>query len=228
MCGRFTLHQSSAAIVQTFALEEAPDWEVSYNIAPTQAVPAILQSADSKRLFKRLRWGLIPSWSKETSIGARLINARAETVAEKPAFRSALRHRRCLIVADGFYEWQQKNGSKQPFYIHLKNQALFAFAGLWERWQGQGDDAIESCTILTTEPNSLMQTLHDRMPVILHPEDYNTWLNPDIQQLQDLQPLLRPYPTEELSAYPVSSWVNRPTHNSEQCIQQLTASEPAE
>jgi putative SOS response-associated peptidase YedK len=225
MCGRFTLHQSDAAIAHAFALEEVPDWDVSYNIAPTQSVAAILSVTNSKRQFKRLRWGLIPSWSKDASIGAKLINARAETVAEKPAFRSAFRQRRCLIVADGFYEWQQQEGGKQPFYIHLKNHELFAFAGLWERWQKQENEAIESCTILTTGANALMQPLHDRMPVILHLEDYNTWLNPDIQPLQALQSLLRPYPAEELSAYPVSSWVNRPNHNSEQCIQQLSSLE---
>lgn len=218
MCGRFTQTHAATAIAQAFSLDELPNWEPSYNIAPTQAIPAIRQGTDSKRRFQSLRWGLIPSWSKDLAIGARLINARAETVAEKPSFRSAFRQRRCLIITDGFYEWQRSDGKKQPYYIHLTDRPLFAFAGLWEKWQGaEGGEAIESCTILTTTPNSVMEPIHDRMPVILNPKHYDIWLD-NATQSHDLQELLRPYSATDMVAYPVSNWVNSPTHNDAVCI----------
>lgn len=221
MCGRFTQTHAATAIAQVFDLAELPDWEPSYNIAPTQPIPALRQGSDSRRHFQLLRWGLIPSWSKDLAIGARLINARAETVAEKPAFRAAFRQRRCLVIADGFYEWQRREGKKQPFYIHLYDRSLFAFAGLWERWQGTDGEAIESCTILTTTPNLVMEPIHDRMPVILHPEAYGPWLNASPTQLDDLQDLLHPYPATEMVADPVSNWVNSPTHNDADCVAKL-------
>jgi putative SOS response-associated peptidase YedK len=171
-----------------------------------------------------LHWGLIPSWAKDAKMGARLINARAETVAEKPAFRSAFRQRRCLVLADGFYEWQQQEEKKQkqPFYFHLREKQAFAFAGLWEHWQ---DDAageeIESCTLLTTEANELMEPIHNRMPVILDPKDYDLWLDPKVKNSELLQPLLRPYATEEMAAYRVSTTVNKPIHDSAECIESI-------
>jgi putative SOS response-associated peptidase YedK len=218
MCGRFTQTHAATAIAQAFNLDELPAWEPSYNIAPTQTIPAIRQGADSRRQFQSLRWGLIPSWSKDMAIGARLINARAETVAEKPSFRSAFRQRRCLIIADGFYEWQRSDGKKQPFYIHLHDRSLFAFAGLWERWQGAEGKTIESCTILTTTPNSVMEPIHDRMPVILSPDCYDIWLDCGSTPTQELQALLRPYSATEMAAFPVSNWVNSPSHNDVNCV----------
>ena len=180
MCGRFTLSQSAEAIASVFQLNQVPTLEPRYNIAPTQPVATVLQTSAHERQFQLLRWGLIPAWAKDATMGSRLINARAETVAEKPSFRSAFRHRRCLVIADGFYEWRRQDGKKQPFYFRMKNQQPFAFAGLWEHWQDPKGEAIDSCTILTTEANELLQQIHERMPVILNPKDYDLWLDPTV------------------------------------------------
>jgi putative SOS response-associated peptidase YedK len=166
-----------------------------------------------------LRWGLIPGWAKDPAIGARLINARAETVAEKPAFRAAFRRRRCLVLADGFYEWQKSAKRKQPFFFHLRDDRPFAFAGLWESWEGGDNSHLETCTILTTEPNDLVATVHDRMPVILAPDAHDAWLDPAVEQPDRLTPLLRPYPAEAMDAYPVGPLVNSPTHDGPGCIE---------
>ncbi|MBD2209136.1 SOS response-associated peptidase [Calothrix sp. FACHB-156] len=219
MCGRFTLNQTAAALAQAFELEIVPDLAAQYNIAPTQMVATVLCKPESdKREFQQLRWGLIPSWSKDLGIGAKLINARAETVAEKPSFRSAFKHRRCLVLADGFYEWQKKQNKKQPFYFRLQDEKPFAFAGLWERWQSSSGEEIASCTILTTAANELLEPIHDRMPVILAPEDYNQWLDPQTQSYEVLEPLLHPYPAAAMTSYPVSTLVNKPQHNTPECI----------
>jgi putative SOS response-associated peptidase YedK len=218
MCGRFTLSQTAEAIASTFELSQIPEIAPRYNIAPTQPVATILLAGD-RRQFQMLRWGLIPSWAKDPAIGAKTINARAETVAEKPAFRSAFRRRRCLVIADGFYEWQLQKGKKQPFYFCLQDRQPFAFAGLWETWEAPDGDKIDSCTLLTTEANSLLRSVHDRMPVILKPEDYNLWLDPQIQKPEQLQPLLRSYSSEAMTAYPVSTKVNKPTNDSPECIE---------
>lgn len=218
MCGRFTLSQPAAAIASAFQLEEIPNLEPRYNIAPTQLVPTILQTEQGKRQLQMLRWGLIPAWAKDASMGTRLINARAETVNEKPSFRSAFRQRRCLVVADGFYEWQHQAGKKQPFYFRLQNEQPFAFAGLWERWKSPDEEIIESCTILTTEANELLRPIHERMPVILNPDDYNLWLDPTVQKSEKLQQLLHPYPTEAMTSYAVSTKVNNPNNNTPDCI----------
>lgn len=219
MCGRFTLNQTAATLAQAFELEAVPDLTAQYNVAPTQMVATVVQKSESdKRQFQQLRWGLIPSWAKDPGIGAKLINARAETVAEKPSFRSAFKHRRCLVLADGFYEWHQKQGKKQPFYFRLQNGQPFAFAGLWEKWQSPEGEEINSCTILTTAANEVLQQIHDRMPVILAQEDYNLWLDPQQQKPEVLQPLLRPYPAAAMSSYPVSTLVNKPQHNTPECI----------
>lgn len=223
MCGRFTQFHSAQAIAKAFQLAEVPELAPHYNIAPTQAIATVLQTApQATRQLRFLRWGLIPSWSKDPAIGARLINARAETVAEKPSFRSAFRHRRCLIPADGFYEWQRQNGQKQPFYFHLQDHQPFAFAGLWEQWQSPEGEAVETCTILTTEANELLEPVHDRMPVILPPDDYDTWLDPALQTANQLQSLLRPYPSDQMLAYPVGRAVNRTSFDDPDCIQPLT------
>ncbi|WP_414585045.1 SOS response-associated peptidase [Scytonema sp. PCC 10023] len=222
MCGRFTLSQTAEAIYQTFHVNKIPDLEPQYNIAPTQMVAAVLHNPETKqREFQKLRWGLIPSWAKDLGMGAKLINARAETAAEKPAFRSAFKHRRCLVVADGFYEWQTKEGKKQPFYFHLKEGKPFGFAGLWEQWQSPQGEEITSCTILTTKCNELLEPIHERMPVILQPQDYDLWLDPQVQTPEPLQQLLHPYPSEAMMAYPVSTVVNSPKHNSPDCIKPL-------
>ncbi len=224
------MSQQAKAIAQVFDLAEVPIWEPRYNIAPTQLVPTVLRTpnADRKqspehsdRQFQMLRWGLIPSWAKEPAIGARLINARAETVSEKPSFRAAFRHRRCLVVADGFYEWQRLERKKQPFYFRLQDGQPFGFAGLWERWEAADGEVIESCTILTTAANELVRPIHDRMPVILDRKDYDLWLDPMVQ-VEPLQQLLRPYQSEAMTSYPVSPQVNKAENNSPECIISLS------
>lgn len=215
MCGRFTLAVEPEDLAQAFDLAEAPDdFPPRFNIAPSQPIAAILKSPDDQeRHFQLLKWGLIPSWAKDPSIGNRLINARGETVATKPSFRAAFKRRRCLIPATGFYEWQKHKGGKQPFYIRLRNQQPFAFAGLWETWQD-----IDTCTIITTEANEELEPIHNRMPVILNPEDYDTWLDPDNQDTAELQSLLLPFPSEAIEAYPISTHVNKPANDSPECI----------
>jgi putative SOS response-associated peptidase YedK len=209
MCGRFTQRADSKKIAKEFKVAEVPAVEARYNIAPTQEVLAVYEHEDGREatFFK---WGLVPAWAKDTSMGARLINARSETVAEKPAFRAAFKQRRCLIPADGFYEWQRKDGRKQPFFFHLRDERPFGFAGLWERWEGKGGAVINSCAILTTEANEVLRPVHDRMPVILHPEDYKLWLGADARELDLVKEMLRPYPAEEMLAYPVGTSVNSP------------------
>lgn len=219
MCGRFTLTQSEQALAEFFQIQEVTHLVAQYNIAPTQMVATVLfTSTNNKRQLQQLRWGLIPSWAKDPSIGAKLINARAETVAEKPSFRSAFKHRRCLVAADGFYEWQKQQNTKQPFYFRLRDRKPFAFAGLWEKWTSPTHEEIISCTILTTAANELLQSIHDRMPVILDPKDYDLWLDSEVQTPEPLQSLLSPYPAAAMTAYPVSKLVNSPKNNSRECI----------
>jgi len=221
MCGRFSLSQEASAIAEMFDLAEVPNLEPRYNIAPTQLVSTVLRTPQSDRQLRMLRWGLIPAWAKDPAIGARVINARSETVTEKPSFRTAFRHRRCLVVADGFYEWQRQERKKQPFYFRLQDQQAFAFAGLWEHWKAPDGEVIESCTILTTEANELLRPIHDRMPVILSRKDYDLWLDPAVQNHEPLQNLLHPYQAEAMMSYPVSTKVNNPTHNTPECINSL-------
>jgi len=218
MCGRFSQSLAGDAIAQAFQLAEVPDWQPRYNIAPTQTIPAIMATEKSDRHFKPLRWGLIPSWSKDPAIGVKMINARSETVAEKPSFRSAFKRHRCLILADGFYEWCKQSGKKQPFYFQLQDGSPFAFAGLWERWQALEGDVLETCTILTTEANQLVAQVHDRMPVILPTDRYDQWLDPTPQPSEPLQALLRPYDADRMSAYPVSVSVNSPWNDVPECV----------
>jgi putative SOS response-associated peptidase YedK len=230
MCGRFTLTQSATAIADRFELDDLPFLAPRYNIAPTQPVAVIRvgsgrQQLAGDRQFTHLVWGLIPAWAKDPMMGAKLINARAETLAEKPSFRSAFKYRRCLIPTDGFYEWQRVEKKKQPYLFGLADRQPFAFAGLWEHWQSADGSEIESCTIITTEANSLMRSIHDRMPVILQPQDYQQWLDPAVQKVDQLRSLLRPYePTSDLktlTAHPVSVKVNNPRHDSPDCIEPI-------
>lgn len=211
MCGRFTLTVSSEVLAEQFSLEAVPPLEPRFNIAPTQAVAVVwLRPGRMARELAILQWGLIPSWADDPAIGSRLINARAETVAEKPAFRSAFKHRRCLMLADGFYEWQGKGKQRQPYYFRMQDGRPFAFAGLWERWMGADGSDIETCALITTEANSLVRRTHERMPVILQPRDYDLWLDPKLQEPARLQAALRPYPPEAMEARPVSTRVNSP------------------
>jgi putative SOS response-associated peptidase YedK len=201
-------------LVEHFRVNALPDYVPRYNVAPTQQVGVVRQIDPNQRQLAYMQWGLIPHWAKDPKIGSQMINARAETAAEKPAFRDAFRRRRCLVVADGFYEWKKTGGkTKQPYYIRMKDARPFGFAGLWERW-----GELETCTILTTSPNELCAPLHDRMPVILGTSDYGRWLDPSQTDAAELQPLLAPYPADEMLAEPVSTRVNNVRNEDETCI----------
>ena len=220
MCGRFTLKTEPETLTETFPGFTMPDeMAPRYNIAPSQAVPVVPNNGENSVEF--FQWGLVPSWAKDPKIGNRMINARSETLAEKPSFRTPYKRRRCLILSDGFYEWRSEpdSKSKTPIYIQLKSEKPFAFAGLWEAWYPRPDDEpLLSCTIITTSPNPLMETIHRRMPVILEPDAYDWWLDPSEQSSNQLDGLLKPYPAEEMEAYPVSRLVNRPSNDSPDCI----------
>jgi putative SOS response-associated peptidase YedK len=214
MCGRFTLTTDPGQLQESFPWLSIPNGITPrYNIAPTQPVAVVPN--DGKNRLDFFNWGLIPSWAKDPSIGNKMINARAETLQEKPSFRSAFRRRRCLILADGFFEWRQDAGakSKTPMYIRLKSERPFALAGLWERWDSPDGSKILSCTIITTEPNALMQPIHNRMPVILPESAYPAWLAPGEADPAALQPLLAPFSAEAMLAYPISRLVNSPEND---------------
>ncbi|HEU0293881.1 MAG TPA: SOS response-associated peptidase [Anaerolineales bacterium] len=214
MCGRFTLTVNPADLQNTFQDYSFPaKFAPRFNIAPSQPVLAIPN--DDKLTADFFVWGLIPMWAKDPEIGNRLINARGETLAEKPSFRGSYRHKRCLILADGFYEWKSFGGrkTKTPYYIHMQDRKPFAFAGLWDHWESPDGSSIKSCTIITTSPNELTGSIHDRMPVILHPRDYRKWLDPAPQTPESLQPLIKPFPAEAMTAYPVSTLVNKTTND---------------
>ncbi|HEX6710095.1 MAG TPA: SOS response-associated peptidase [Rubrobacter sp.] len=215
MCGRYTLSTPAGRLAEEFQLDAKVDFPPSYNVAPTQEVAAVLEEGGKRRL-EMLRWGLVPSWADDPEIGARMINARSETAPQKPSFRSAFRSKRCLIPADGFYEWKREPGGKQPYYFHMHDGRPFAFAGLWERWEKGG--TLLSCAILTTRANSVLEGIHDRMPVILPPGSYDAWLDPDADKEQ-LIDLMSPYPGDDLETYPVSRFVNSPRNNDERCIE---------
>jgi len=219
MCGRFTLTVDPGQLQETFPWLSVPD-EISprFNVAPSQPVAVVANDGQNHLDF--FVWGLIPSWAKDPRIGNRLINARAETLAEKPSFRAAFRRRRCLVLADGFYEWRHDPGqkSKTPQFIHLKSRRPFAFAGLWEIWHASDGSEIRSCTIITTHPNELIETIHNRMPVILSPEAYPLWLSTEEKDSGELTPLLLPYPADLMAAYPVSRLVNSPHNDSPEII----------
>ena len=223
MCGRFTLVAPGDAIAELFHITDTPDIQPRYNIAPTQPVVAVRISPKNKeRELTHFHWGLIPFWAKDPSYGSRMINARSETAAEKASFRNAIRYRRCLVPADGFYEWQKIDGRKQPVRIQRKDGGVFAMAGLWEQWQSRDGSEIESCTLLTTEPNELLTQVHNRMPVILSPDNFDLWLDTAVQNADDVQHLLRPYPGEDMRFYPVSTHVNNPRNEDPLCIEPLT------
>lgn len=254
MCGRFALTISPLELARQLDLPFEPDLQPRYNIAPSQQLPVLRRKQQGDRELANMRWGLIPSWSKDPAIGNRMINARAETVAEKPSFRAALKRRRCLVPASGFYEWKQPEDSnkksadadpksestetkrresgtaknrgtrpaKQPYYIRPPGQspdALFCFAGLWEHWTDKkSGEQIESFTIITTSANDFMRSIHDRMPVIVDPADFARWLDPDTIESEKVLELLRPCPSDKLQAYPVSTLVNNPRNDSDECL----------
>lgn len=224
MCGRFALTSGEQLLLELFGLEEIPDMAPRYNIAPTQPVAALREkSSGSGRELAHFRWGLIPSWAKDPAIGNRMINARSETAAEKPSFRSAIRRKRCLVVTDGFYEWKKSpggRGGKQPYFIGMADKKPFAFGGIWETWNDRDGGEVESCAILTTTPNELLETIHDRMPVILKPQDYDVWLDGKMQDMARLSKLFSPFDARQMDAYPVSTVVNSPRNDTPDCVVQ--------
>lgn len=218
MCGRYELHAHPAAIAIAFALERAPDVHPRYNIAPMTEVPVVRTSSEGRRELVRMRWGLVPRWAKDPSIGARMINARAETVAEKPAFRTSYRRHRCLVPANGFYEWREVAGPhphKEPLHIGMSDGSVFGFAGLCERWLGENGVLLDTVAIITTEANTLLRALHDRMPLIIAPENYSRWLDPKTPSADDL---LVPYPSAAMAWYPVSTRVNAVRNDDESLL----------
>ncbi|MDR7000312.1 SOS response-associated peptidase [Neobacillus niacini] len=224
MCGRFTLTATIEEVLDRFDVQAFLEQELyspSYNIAPSQRVLAIINDGKINRMGF-LKWGLVPSWAKNVSIGNKLINARAETLSEKPSFRDSFKRKRCLIVADSFYEWKRGDDrSKKPMRIKLKSNHLFAMAGIWETWKSPDEKPLFTCSVITTQPNELMKDIHDRMPVILKPEDEKIWLNPSVSNLQYLMDFLKPYDEQLMEAYEVSSLVNSPKNNSIELVQKI-------
>jgi len=221
MCGRYTLRTPMNVLIQEFQLQRALDFGPRYNIAPTQSVPVIRQG-ESGREMVTIRWGLVPSWADAPAKGAPVINARSESVAEKPMFRSAIKARRCLIPADGFYEWEKTGKSKQPHYFHLAEGRPFAFAGLWEVWK-KGEKPLESCTILTTYANALLAKFHDRMPVILSPNDHEVWLDSAKHDPSSIEYLYEPIPAADMATHPVDLRVNNVRNDDANCIAKTDA-----
>ncbi|MDD2899822.1 MAG: SOS response-associated peptidase [Desulfuromonadaceae bacterium] len=220
MCGRMVINLSPETITEIYGIIQKIDRERNprYNVAPTQDIPIVRQNPDGARSLTSVHWGLIPSWAKDLSIGNRMINARAETLAEKPAFRAAFKHRRCLVPASGYYEWQQlPDGRKQPYYIHPGNDAPLTLAGLWEQWHSPEGTVIESCTVITTSANKAIASIHERMPVILPQSAFNLWLD-DHTQRDKLTELLVTPSNELLTLVPVSTMVNSPRHTGPECI----------
>ena len=225
MCGRYTQTSSWSELVQLYRITEGAiplNLGPRYNIAPTQDVAVVRSAPDGGgRALTRMRWGLVPSWARDSAIGARLINARAETVAEKPSFRDAYRRRRCLIPADGFYEWQKRpGGAKRPYRVTLADERQFAFAGLWERWDKASDGGpVQTCAIITTEANDLLRPIHGRMPVILDAANHDAWLDADGHGGAEVAALLRPYPSEAMAAWPVGAYVNSAANDDPKCLE---------
>jgi putative SOS response-associated peptidase YedK len=211
MCGRYALTSPPAVIAERFGLAWTPEIEPHYNIAPSQVIP-VVRETEAGRALAMLKWGLIPWWAKDATIGAKLVNARAETLADKPAFRDAYRRRHCLIPADAFYEWKPIEGRKQPYCIRLRAPGLFGMAGLWERWKAPDGQVVESCTIVTVDANSVVAPLHDRMPLILAPEDYGAWLAAETRALPHA------VPAEAMVAYPVSPLVSNAKNDVPACL----------
>jgi putative SOS response-associated peptidase YedK len=224
MCGRFRLGKGREALKEYFGAETDVEWSPRYNIAPTDQIPTVRQNRTRPmRELSLMRWGLIPYWAKDDGIGASTINARSESAATSPAFRDALKLRRCLIPADGFYEWKKLPKLRQPYCFAMKDDSIFAFAGIWDRWKDPEGKMVESCSILTGPPNALAATIHDRMPVILPPENYDLWLDPGFKDTKEISAMLKPYDAAEMKAYPVSTRVNAVKNDDPQCAEPLAA-----
>jgi putative SOS response-associated peptidase YedK len=218
MCGRYKLSRRKQLVEEYFDAVSEPDWSPRYNIAPTQPIPVIRQHPKEPiRQLSVMRWGLIPSWSKDPSAAASMINARSETASTKPAFRDPMRFRRCLIPADGFYEWARTGKAKQPYCFEVNGGELFAFAGLWDRWKSPDGTWIKTCSILTTNPNAVTAPVHDRMPVILDADAYELWLDPGMTNVGAASDLLKPYDARLMRCYPVSTRINSVGNDDEQC-----------
>jgi len=217
MCGRFTLHFPVELLAEIFGLPDLPSLVPRYNIAPTQAA-AVVRSSGVTRRLDLLRWGLVPSWAKGIFIGSRMINARSESLPDKPAFRKAVRFRRCIVPASGFFDWKPEGSHKVPYYIRLSDGAPMGLAGIWEAWKTPEGSTLETFTILTTSANPLITPIHDRMPVILHPDAYDLWLDKDVNNPEQLQSLYPPYPADLMTLYPVSTLVNSPRNDNPSSI----------
>lgn len=225
MCGRYTLHGPQSRYQEYFDTLTWADFADRYNIAPTSLVPVIRQSPEGARVADLLKWGLIPHWAKDPTIGNKLNNARGETVAEKPSFRDAYKRRRCIVPASGFYEWKAEGKIKQPYYIRYKDGSPLAMAGLWESWRDQEGQIVRTFCIITTGPNAVMEPIHDRMPVLLHREDFGRWLDPAVNAGAELGHLIAPYPPERMEAWPVSRAVSRTSNEGEELISPLQSNE---
>lgn len=227
MCGRYTLSAPADVVAELFELAEVPALERRYNIAPTDEAPVVRLARGGGRRLHLLRWGLVPYWADDPSIGNRMINCRAETAADKPAYRDHFRRHRCLVVADGFYEWRTEDGGKQPYWIHHPDGLPFAFAGLWSRWKGgpektDGESKLDTFTVVTVDASPNLRDLHDRMPAILDPDDWAAWLDPAIQRPADLQALLTRADGTRLTTRRVSRRVNQPDEDDAGCIEALS------
>jgi putative SOS response-associated peptidase YedK len=219
MCGRYRLSRRKQVIEEYFDTGDwQDDWSPRYNVAPTQPVPVIRQNPkEPARELSLMKWGLVPHWAKDSSVAASMINARSETATTKPGFRDPLKFRRCLIPADGFYEWKRMGASKQPYCIEVNNGELFAFAGLWDGWRDPSGEWTRTCSILTTTPNAVTSYVHDRMPVILAPDSYDLWLDPGMQDVAAISELLKPYDARLMRRYPISSRINHVANDDEEC-----------
>ena len=222
MCGRYRLSKRKQLIGEYFETANEVDWEPRYNIAPSQTVGIVRQDPSRpRREFSRVRWRSIPYWAKEASIGHKMINARSETVADKPAFHESFKNRRCLIPADAFYEWARTGKAKQPFHFGTQDDRLFAFAGIWDRWKDGSGNPVETCSILTTTPNSLLAAVPDRMPVILERDDYELWLDPGVRKIDALSEMPKPFDPALMKSYSVSTRVNAPKNDDPECAAEI-------
>jgi putative SOS response-associated peptidase YedK len=219
MCGRYRLSRRKQLVDEYFgSVSGEEEWNPRYNVAPTQTVPVIRQNPkEPVRELSLMRWGLVPSWAKDSSVAAMMINARSETASTKPAFRDALKSRRCLIPADAFYEWQKTGKAKQPYCFEVDEGELFAFEGIWDRWKDPSGNALETCSILTTSPNAVTSPVHDRMPVILDPDSYDLWLDPGMKDVSAVSELLKPCDARLMRCYPISTRINHVANDDEEC-----------
>ena len=222
MCGRFTFDIPPEFLATIFGLREVPEVTPSYNVAPTQTSPIVRQVSDHNSLVP-MKWGLVPPWAKDPAIGSQMINARSETVTEKPSFRHAIRYRRCIVPASGFFEWARTATSKTPMYIRRKDGSPLGLAGIWEEWKAPDGSLLDTFSILTTTANKLLEPIHARMPVLLAPDEYPTWLNRHLTDPDQLKPLYQPFPADLLEAYPVSERVNSPRNNNPENIRTASA-----